>query len=177
MKNSCPSLLISAALSLGLTMPSAHAASYSTGTATANFSVSLVLKASCTIAATPLNFGENSGNGNVLATVSATNNLTVSCTNTTPYNVGLDAGTVTGSTLVKRLMAGTTAGNTATTMAFQLYQDADHHSEWGNTQGTDTVAGVGTGTPQTIPVYGAIPKQPAPKPDTYKTTITATVYF
>jgi spore coat protein U-like protein len=103
--------------------------------------------------------------------------VSVTCTNTTPYNVGLDAGTVTGSTVASRLMAGTTTGNTSTTVDFQLYQDAGHTTIWGNTQGTNTVGGTGNGAAQTISVYGQVPSQATPKPDTYQTTVTATVYF
>ena len=101
----------------------------------------------------------------------------LACSNTTPYNVGLDAGGVSGSTVAARLMAGTTAGNTSTTVGFQLYQDAGHSTIWGNTQGTDTVAGTGSGSAQSINVYGQVPAQATPKPDTYQTTVTATVYF
>jgi spore coat protein U-like protein len=122
----------------------------------------------------PLNFGTNG----VLATaINQQTNVAVTCTNTTPYNVGLDAGTVTGSSVTSRLMAGTATGNTATTVGFQLYQDSGHTTVWGNTQGTNTVAGTGTGAAQSIAVYGQVPAQSTPKPDTYQTTVTATVYF
>ncbi|MBR8161924.1 spore coat U domain-containing protein [Burkholderia vietnamiensis] len=150
------------------------AATYSNGTATATFTVTLTLQPNCTIAANPLNFGTNG----VLATaINQQTTLNVTCTNTTPYNVGLDAGTVTGSSVASRLMAGTSTGNTTTTVGFQLYQDAGRTTIWGNTQGTNTVAGTGTGTAQPITVYGQVPAQATPKPDTYQTTVTATVYF
>ena len=38
-------------------------------------------------------------------------------------------------------------------------------------------AGTGNGTAQSINVYGQVPAQATPKPDTYQTTVTATVYF
>lgn len=101
----------------------------------------------------------------------------MTCTNTTPYNIGLDAGTTTGSTVANRLMAGTATGNTATTVAFQLYRDAGRSTIWGNTQDTDTVGGTGTGAAQTLTVYGQVPPQTTPRADTYQTTVTATVYF
>ena len=37
--------------------------------------------------------------------------------------------------------------------------------------------GTGTGAAQSITVYGQVPAQATPKPDTYQTTVTATVYF
>ncbi|MBR8044531.1 spore coat U domain-containing protein [Burkholderia multivorans] len=161
-------------LSAAMLGGTAHAATYSNGTATATFTVTLTLQPNCTIAANPLNFGTNG----VLATaINQQTTLNVTCTNTTPYNVGLDAGTVTGSSVASRLMAGTSTGNTTTTVAFQLYQDAGRTTIWGNTQGTNTVAGTGTGAAQALTVYGQVPAQATPKPDTYQTTVTATVYF
>ncbi|KEZ05733.1 spore coat protein U [Burkholderia sp. MSh2] len=162
------------ALSFGLPTPAADAATYSNGTATATFNVTLTLQPNCMIAANPLAFGTN---GVLASAINQQTTVSVTCTNTTPYNVGLDAGSVTGSSVTSRLMAGTATGNTTTTVGFQLYQDAGHTTVWGNTQGTNTVAGTGTGAAQTLTVYGQVPAQTTPKPDTYQTTVTATVYF
>jgi spore coat protein U-like protein len=169
----CASVLVFALTAMSA-VP-ALAATYSNGTSTATFNVTLTLQANCGITANPLNFGT----AGVLSTaINQQSTLSVTCTNTTPYNVGLDAGTVTGSSITSRLMAGTATGNTGTTVAFQLYQDAGHTTVWGNTQGTNTVAGTGTGAAQTINVYGQVaPQATTPRPDTYQTTITATVYF
>jgi spore coat protein U-like protein len=157
----------------GLSSP-AIAATYTNGTASANFDVSLLLQANCAIAASPLNFGTS---GLLSSAVNQETSVDVTCTNTTPYNVGLDAGTVAGSTVANRLMAGTAADNSATTVDFQLYQDAGRTTVWGNTQDTDTLGNVGTGIAQSIPVYGQVPAQDTPQPGSYQTTVTATVYF
>jgi spore coat protein U-like protein len=162
------------ALVCGSAATLADAATYSNGTATAAFTVSLTLQANCTTSANPLNFGTN---GVLNSAINQQTTVAVTCTNTTPYNVGLDAGSVSGSTVGSRLLAGTASGNTSTTVAFQLYQDAGHTTSWGNTQGTNTVGGTGTGSLQSISVYGQIPVQSTPRPDTYQTTVTATVYF
>jgi spore coat protein U-like protein len=153
---------------------SADAAVYSNGTATATFIVSVTLQANCTISANPLSFGTN---GVLSSAINQQTTVSVTCTNTTPYNVGLDAGSVTGSTVTNRLLAGTATGNTTTTIGFQLYQDAGRTVIWGGTQGTNTVAGTGTGTAQPLTVYGQIPTQATPRPDTYQATVTATVFF
>ncbi|MDB5974175.1 MAG: hypothetical protein JWR07_935 [Nevskia sp.] len=144
-------------------------------TTTNTFQVQITLIASCAISATTLNFG--SSVGVLTSVVNGSSTLSVTCSNTTPYNVGLDAGTVSGSSIATRLMAGTAAGNTATTMQFQLYSDSGHMTTWGNTVGTNTVSGTGNGSAQTINVYGQVPVQTSPKPDTYQTTITATVTY
>jgi spore coat protein U-like protein len=148
------------------------AAVYSNGSKTSTFDVTLKIIADCTIASTALDFGQSQG---VLATaVNVNTTLNITCTNTTPYNIGLNAGTGTGSTTAARLMSGT--GANTSTVAFNLYQAAGT-TNWGNTQGTDTKSGVGTGVSQVHTVYGNVPAQATPQPDTYKSTITATVYF
>lgn len=143
------------------------------GSRTTAFDVTLKIIADCTIAANNLDFGQTQG---VLASaVSVNTTLTVTCTNTTPYAVGLNAGTGVGSTTSARVMSGITGGNTST-VAYSLYQAAGS-TNWGNNQGTDTKAGTGSGSAQSLTVYGVIPAQSTPQPDTYKSTITATVYF
>ncbi|MGK5069931.1 Spore Coat Protein U domain protein [compost metagenome] len=149
-----------------------NAASYSNGTNTTTFDVTLKIIANCVIAALPLDFGQTQG---VLATaVNVNTTLNVTCTNTTLYNVGLNAGTGAGSVGTTRYLSGT--GGNAATVQFNLFQTAGA-TVWGNTQGTDTLGGTGNGTAQPITVYGNVPPQATPMPDTYKSTITATVYF
>lgn len=164
-------LALSAALVTVLPVFSS-AATYSNGSKSATFDVTLKIVADCSIAATGIDFGQSQG---VLSTtISANANINVTCTNTTPYNVGLSAGTGTGSSGTTRYMSGT-GGNTGT-IRFNLYQ-SQGSGLWGNTQGTDTMAGTGNGALQVLTVYGEVPVQATPAPDTYKSTITATVYF
>jgi len=150
----------------------ADAAIYSTGNKTSTFDVTMKIIADCIISANPLDFGQTQG---VLqTTVTANTTLNVTCTSTTPYNVGLNAGTGAGSSTSARLMSGT-GGNTST-VAFNLNMTSGG-GNWGNTQGTDTLSGTGSGVAQNLTVYGQVPVQSTPQPDTYKSTITATVYF
>lgn len=151
----------------------AGAAVYSNGVPkSANFDVTMRIIADCQIAANGIDFGQTQGVLN--QAVTGNSSINVTCTNTTPYNIGLSAGTGTGSTGTTRYLSGTGA-NTGT-VRFNLYQ-APGSGLWGNTQGTDTVGGTGNGAQQTLTVYGEIPAQSTPAPDSYKSTITATVYF
>lgn len=167
--------LTAAALVAGLAaiaIAPADAAVYSNGSAASNFDVTMKIVANCTIAANPLDFGQTQG---VLSSaVNANTTINVTCTNTTLYNLGLNAGTGTGSSGTTRTMNGT-GGNTGT-VQFNLFQTAGA-TLWGNTQGSNTVAGTGTGSTVVHTVYGHVPVQATPAPDTYKSTITATVYF
>lgn len=144
------------------------------GSATANLQVQITLVASCAISANTLNFG--SGVGLLSSAVNGSTTLAVTCSNSTPYTVSLDGGNVSGSTVSARLMAGTATGNTSTTLQFQLYSDTNRTVVWGNTSGT-WVSGTGNGSAQTLTVYGQVPAQATPKPDTYQTTVTATVSY
>lgn len=162
------------ALAMGFALPGAHAAAYSNGSSTATFNVSLTIQSACTISATPMTF---TATGALSTAQTAQTTVAATCSNTTPYNIGLDGGNVTGSTVSTRLLGGTAAGNTGSAVNFQLYTDTNRTTVWGNTQGTDTVGGTGNGAAQSITVYGQIPAQTTPRPDTYQATVTATVYF
>lgn len=152
----------------------AQSATYLNGNAAATMLVSLIVQSGCGIAALPLTFGTRS----VLTTaVVGSATITATCTLGTPYNIGLDAGSTPGSTVATRLLANTAVGSTAT-VSFNLYSDAALQTLWGNTQGTNTVAGnAGTGLGQPYTVYGQIPVQATPLVGNYSTSITATIYY
>lgn len=141
------------------------------GSKSATFQVTLTVQADCSIAANPLNFGTT---GVIASNIDQTTDLDITCSTGTPYAVALDAGTPTGSTVATRLLAN--AGATGT-VNYNLYQDAARTQVWGQTTGTDTVSGTGTGAAQTLTVYGRVPPQSTPAPDTYLSTVTATVSF
>ena len=139
-------------------------------TTTSTFTVSVTLAATCTInSASALNFGNQ---GILSANIDQTSTIQVTCTNTTPYNIGLDAGTGTGATVATRKL---TSGGA--TVNYMLYSDTGRTTVWGTTIGTDTVAATGNGTGQNYTVYGRIPSQTTPAPGTYSDTITVTVTY
>ncbi|WP_244110156.1 Csu type fimbrial protein [Burkholderia ambifaria] len=107
-----------------------------------------------------------------ISSTDATSTLSVTCSNTTPYNVGLDAGLATGATVTSRAMTITGAS-----LLYSLFQDAGRTTNWGNTVGTDTVAGTGTGSAQTLTVYGRVEAGQFVTPGAYTDTITATVTY
>jgi spore coat protein U-like protein len=97
----------------------------------------------------------------------------VTCTNTSPYKVGLDPGTPAGTTVTTRKMSGPGGA----LLSYALYQDAAHTKNWSNTVGTDTVAGTGNGNAQALTVYGQVGAGQFITPGAYTDTITATVIF
>lgn len=158
-----------AALGLVLALITLSTAGYG-ATTTSTFQVQITIQASCTIVSTAtLNFGTQ---GVLAANVDQTSTLQVQCTNTTPYNIGLDAGTGSGATVAVRKM---TSG--ANTINYSLYTDIGRTTVWGNTIGTNTVAATGNGASQSYTVYGRVPPQTTPAPATYTDTITVTVTY
>ncbi len=139
-------------------------------TTTANFAVQINITASCTIvSAAALNFGSQ---GVLVANVDQSTTLQVQCSNTTPYDIGLDAGTGSGATVASRKMT-----NGASAINYSLYSDSGRTTVWGNTIGTDTVAATGNGAAQSYTIYGRIPPQTTPVPATYTDTIAVTVTY
>jgi spore coat protein U-like protein len=137
-------------------------------TATATMAVTATVDSTCLISATPLAFGAYAG-----TQTDATSTLTVTCSNTTPYNVGLDAGLATGATVTSRAMTGPASA----TLAYALFQETTRTTNWGNTVGTDTVAGTGNGSAQGLTVYGRVAAGQFVTPGAYSDTITATVTY
>ena len=155
------------AIAAGLMLMSS--AVYGVTTTTTTFSVQMTITASCTIvSASTLNFGSQ---GVLTANVNQSSTIQVQCTNTTPYTIGLNAGTGAGATVTVRKM---TSGGA--TIDYSLYKDAGHTIVWGDT-GAATVSGTGNGASQSYTVFGQVPAQTTPAPAAYSDTITVTVTY
>jgi spore coat protein U-like protein len=152
------------------------AAAGSTGcmaaTATTTFNVQITITNACTIvSATNLNFG--SVGVITAAGVASTSTITVQCTTSAPYTLGLSAGIGSGATIATRLMTSAATN----TVQYSLFQDVAHSIVWGTTIGTNTVAGVGSGASQAVTVYGFVPSQSTPAAAVYNDTVTLTVTY
>ena len=157
-------------LSTATLLLAAAASSSQAATTTSTFTVQMTVTSSCVInSASTLNFGSQ---GVLTANVDNTSTLQVQCTNTTPYNIGLDAGTGSGATVAARKMS-----NGSATVTYSLYSDIGRTTVWGNTVGTNTVSGTGNGASQAYTVYGRVPAQTTPAANTYTDTITVTVTY
>jgi len=138
-------------------------------TTTTSFTVTASVQPVCTVSATDLAFGDYTG-----PQVDGQSRISITCANTTPWNVGLNQGTFSGATVTTRRMSG--PGSSA--LMYSLYKDAARTTNWGNTIGTDTVSGTGTGSTQLLNVYGRIPAlQSAAVPGIYTDTILVTLTY
>ena len=138
-------------------------------TATGSFNVQVAIAATCVVtSATTLDFGTQ---GVLAANVDQTSTINVTCTNTTPYNIGLDKGLNGSSETTRQMKAGSALIN------YSLFSDSGRTTNWRNTVGTDTVAATGNGSAQPFTVYGRIPAQTSPAAGSYSDTITVTVTY
>lgn len=126
---------------------------------------------SCSVAATNMNFGSK---GVLDSNTDATSTVSVNCTSGIGYSVSLDGGTSGATDPTKRKMAN--AGNSQF-ITYGIYRDLAHSLAWGNTVGSNTAAGTGTGSAQAYTAYGRVPSQTTPSAQVYTDTITVTVSY
>lgn len=154
---------------------SAHAA-----VATANFQVTITILKSCSVTA---GAASNIALGSVVTTATnttGTSNISVTCSKTTPYYIGLAPSNA--STTGAGVMSGTGAipANTDK-VPYQLTSTPGAAGTiWGNTATATAVgngvAGTGSGAAQSIPVYATAASANF-TPDSYADTVTVNVNY
>jgi len=163
-------------LATALIGTSAFAASASAAVATANFQVQITIQKACSVttnAASNINFGTVASTA---VNTPGTSSISVICSKTTPYYIGLapSNNTTTGA----GVMSGT--GSNTDKVPYQLNSVSNTGPVWGNTATATTVgngvAGTGTGLAQSISVYATVPNANF-TPDTYTDTVTVNVNY
>ena len=139
-------------------------------TAQTTFVVKARVQAVCEVTAADLDFGTYTAQAG--SPLVGTTLLRATCTPGSTYNVGLDAGTSAGATVNARKMV-----SGANNLNYQLYSDSSRSTIWGNTSGTDTVTGTGTGLAVDHTVYGAVPAAQVVPAGDYTDTITVRIYY
>ncbi|MGA9585980.1 MAG: spore coat U domain-containing protein [Terracidiphilus sp.] len=137
-------------------------------TATAAFGVSVTVQSACIASASSMRFGTYNG-----AMVNATSTISVKCTHSTPYNIGLSEGMAPGATVSNRKMIGPGLA----LLGYTLNPPSSELRNWGHTIGVDTVSGIGNGSAQTFSVLGRIPAGQDVEDGAYADTITVTVSY
>lgn len=156
----------------GNTAPTSCSASF--GNPYFPFTVSATVSKQCTVTA-----GSNLNLGTVAPTatnIAGNTSVSVTCSNTTPYYVGLLPSN--NSTVGAGVMSGT--GGNVSKVPYQLYQNAGLTMVWGNTATATSVgngvAGSGTGVAQPYNVYAKAPAADF-QPDTYTDTVVVNVNY
>jgi spore coat protein U-like protein len=142
----------------------------SAATVTDTITVTANVQSACVVAASKLAFGNY--NPTSSSNVDATATVNVTCTQGTPYNVGLNAGTTTGGTTTLRKL-----NSSGHTLNYALYSDSGRTTNWGNTVNTDTVAGTAGTSATAYTVYGRIPGSQNTTAGAYTDSVTVTVTY
>jgi spore coat protein U-like protein len=146
-------------------------------TAQFGFSAAATIASACTVQSGSLAFASTSV---LSATEQGTGSVSVACSGAAPYSVGLGPGTYASGS--QRRMYSAVTNNY---VAYNLYTDAADTSPWSTTlsatsctNGTGTCAlGIGSGSYQTVPVYGTVPAQAAAAAGSYADSVTVTVTY
>jgi spore coat protein U-like protein len=135
------------------------------------FTATATVPAECrAYAASNLAFGTIPG---LIAThVDQDTTFSMTCTGRTAWNVGLDDGLNAGGG-VRRMRRG--AGSDR--VAYELYTTGARNVRWGDTIGTDTVTGTGTGSAQSLVIHGRIPAPQSVPAGSYSDTVTVTITY
>lgn len=146
--------------------------------ATTTFQVLFKVNNSCSVAATNLDLGVQESTGTVI-TAASTGSVTVTCTKKTPYTIGMlpSNANAAGAGVMAAQNVAPTTGN-SDTVSYALYSNLAMTSVWGNTVGTNTVAGTGTGAAQpAVTVYGKVTSTVNVTADNYADTVTVNVAY
>ena len=140
--------------------------------ASGNFTVQATIAGSCT-AVTPqslFDFGLRP-NG-TSADFDSTMTVDVTCTASLPYNLAVSKGQ--GNDDVFRTMK-----NGTNSLTYYLFTDSGRLNNLSSPTGgsSNWIGGVGTGSSQTLTIYGRIPTQPTPVAGVYTDTLQATVIW
>ncbi len=128
--------------------------------------------ATCNLSTTPLDFGTLSG---LTTAQAATGQIGITCTRGANYVISLSNGINGGLSPTSRKMVS--VGSPGSVITYGIYRDAAHVQPWGQTVGSDTFSGVGTGLQQNVSAYGYLPAQGNPAPASYSDTVVVTVNY
>lgn len=141
------------------------------------FTVTAAISAACQVSPATLSFPSTAGTSLLSTAVTANTTVSVTCTNTSPYAVGMDQGS--------HYSSGNRMANGTNFLPYGLYVNSSLTSPWTTaatnsscTTTGDCFLGTGTGLAQSIPIYGRVPTTlTAPVPGTYSDTVVITVTY
>lgn len=131
------------------------------------FNVTAAVEPTCIVTAQPINFGNH---GVLSAAVDATGSIALTCTTNLAYSVALNGGLSNSPPASRKMVLG------GASIIYGLYRDISRTNVWGNAAG-QIATGTGTGSLQTLTVYGRVPAQTTPAPGNYSDTVVVTVSY
>ena len=143
-------------------------------TATNTMPVSVNVINSCTVAATPMNFGSPTAIGT--SNIDRTSTVSLVCTNGANYDVAMDPG-LNASGSQRRMSDG---GGTPVYIPYAIYRDTSYTAaaEWTSATGNTVSGTAGASGLVSLTAYGRIPATAASVgAGSYLDTVTVTVTF
>jgi spore coat protein U-like protein len=150
-----------------LAIPNLLGTCLTSGLQPVSFSVQALIENECDVTADPLNFGNH---GVLTANVDAAADIHVTCTPGASYTVSLGNGQNGPSQTARKMANGTSM------ISYGLYSDPSRSVVLGSDVGA-TLSGTGTGSAETITVYGRVPPQSTPAAGTYQDTVVVNVTY
>ena len=156
--------LIPLVLALGLTGLTLTKGAWAE-TEPSSFQVGIDVVATCSISAADMTF--NTITTGTTAQTDSESQITVNCSNGAPYSVALSNGS--------NYSAGRRLSSNGSFINYTLFKDNSRTAEWTL---ISSMTGTGSGSNQTLPVYGRIPAgQNVTNMGSYSDTIVATVTY
>jgi spore coat protein U-like protein len=142
------------------------------GTASGSLATSATVTANCTVSTSALAFGNVDSTS--ASNVDATGGLSITCTNGSAWTASAGVGAGSGASYANRRM---TAGSDL--LNYNIYTSAARTTVWGDgTASTGTIGGTGSGSAQSITVYGRIAGGQTGVPvGSYADTVAVTVSY
>jgi spore coat protein U-like protein len=159
-----PTVLVGSAYTTGdPTCAAISAANSAAGTA----SIQATYPPACTLAVNPLAFGTLAS---TVTAVDQSTTIQTHCSGGTPYTVSMNGGLTNAANPEAREMQ-----KGVDTLVYGLYRDSGHTQPWGI--GAQAASSNGSGSSQSIPVYGRVQAQPTPPSGNYTDTVIVTVDY
>lgn len=130
-----------------------------------SFSVTANPIADCTISVGALSFGSQ---GFLSQNIDAIATMTATCTNSTPYSIGMGNGLTGTSAALRKMTSG------ANSLTYSLYLDSARTTVWSSAA---TANGTGSGSAITHSIYGRVPSQSTPTTGTYTDSVVVTLTY
>jgi spore coat protein U-like protein len=158
--------LVTALAAISLPAPATAA------TVSGSLATSATVTANCTISTSALAFGNVDSTSP--SNVDASGGLTITCTNGSAWTASAGVGGGSGASYANRRM---TAG--ANLLNYNIYTSAARTTVWGDGTGsTATLGGTGTGSAQSVTVYGRVAGGQTSVPiGSYADTVSVTITY
>ena len=164
----CRTLTRAGAAILAVLTPSAAFA----GSTTSQMNVNAAIPNACTMGATTMDFGTLASGGSLtLPTTNGTGTLTVNCLSGGDYEVWVSSATQSGNNFYMSKAA------TNAKINYLIYTDSARTTPFPTAQSSSSLGGTGTGSNQTITVYGKIPSQTTTQAGAYSDTLAFTIQY